>query len=117
MRLFEIAGTKFTDDLANLLQVMQGRANSQQTQSFVTWPAIEHLLMTYGHGGVSKEILDKVRDQVDPAGELIQDITDKGIVLKTAEPTPTAATDAEYSPKHKSVDRMASNAAKNSLRN
>lgn len=116
MRLFEIAGTKFTDDLANLLQVMQGRANSQQTQSLITWPAIEHLLMTYGHGGITKEILEKVKDQVDPAGELIQDITDKGIVLKTAEPTPSD-TDAEYNPKHKSVDRMASNAAKNSLRN
>lgn len=117
MRLFEIAGTKFTDDLANLLQVMQGRANSQQTQSLITWPALEHLLMTYGHGGITKEILEKVKDQVDPAGELIQDLTDKGIVLKTAEATPTPAADIGYSPKHKSVDRMASNAAKNSLRN
>lgn len=116
MRLFEIAGTKFTDDLANLLQVMQGRADSQQTQSLVTWPAIEHLLMTYGHGGVSKEILEKVRDQVDPSGQLIQDITDKGIVLKTAEASPEV-TDTEYTPNHKSVDRMASNAARNSLQN
>lgn len=117
MRLFEIAGTKFTDDLANLLQVMQGRANSQQTQSLITWPALDHLLMTYGHGGVNKEIMDKVKDQIDPSGELIQDITDKGIVLKTDEATPSAVTDAGYNPKHKSVDRMASNAARNSLRN
>lgn len=116
MRLFEIAGTKFTDDLANLLKVMQGRANSQLTQSLVTWPAIDHLLMTYGHGGISKEILEKVRDQVDPSGELIQDITDKGVVLKTEEASPTSVATG-YNPRHKSVDRMASNAARNSLRN
>jgi hypothetical protein len=37
MRLFEVAGNQFQDDLANVLKVMQGRANSKNTTSLIPW--------------------------------------------------------------------------------
>lgn len=116
MRLYEFAGTKFTDDLANLLKVMQGNANSKQARSTVTWPALNHLLMTYGHGEVNKDMLEKVKSQVDPGGLLIQDITDSGVVLKTEVATPEPATMPSSKPAPRSIDQMASRAAAQALK-
>lgn len=116
MRLFEIAGTKFTDDLANLLKVMQGRANSRQAQSLITWPALNHMLMTYGHGNVNQDMINKIKNQVDPNNLLIQDVTEQGIVLKTEVATPEPVTKPSTMPRPKSIDRMASRAAAQALK-
>lgn len=116
MRLFEIAGTRFTDDLANLLKVMQGRADSKQTTSVITWPALNHMLISYGHGEVTQDMLTKIKDQVDPGGALIQDITDNGIVLKTQISTPEEPADPAANASARSVDQMASRAASKELK-
>ena len=115
MRLNEIAGTRFQDDLANLLKVMQGRANSKKTQSMLTWPALNHMLLSYGHGEVDQEMLDKIKSQIDPSGAIIQDVNEKGVVLKTDENTPEEPTLAAGLPTARSVDQMASRAASKDL--
>lgn len=116
MRLFEIAGTKFTDDLANLLKVMQGRADSKQTTSVLAWPALNHMLLSYGHGEVNADMLTKIKDQVDPSGVLIQDINDKGVALKTQMSTPEEPTAPATQTSARSVDQMASRAASKELK-
>lgn len=83
MKLFEIAGTRFTDDLANILRVMQGRADNQNSSSVVAWPAINQLMRSLGYTDVSKDLILKIRSELDPSDELIQDIDDQGISLKT----------------------------------
>jgi hypothetical protein len=111
MRLFEVAGNQFQDDLANVLKVMQGRANTQQTQSTVPWPAINNMMKSQGYAEITQDMMTKVKDQVDPKGDLIQDITPQGIVLKTEVGTPEEPTASSAdSTAGKSVDQMAHNA-------
>lgn len=108
MRLFEIAGSDFQDDLVNLLTVMQGRADSKGTQSIIPWPAINNMLRMQGYGEIGQDMISKIQDQIDPNGDLIQDVNDKGIVLKTQVETPEEPTSIDM-PKAKSIDQMASN--------
>ena len=110
MRLFEVAGNQCQDDLANVLKVMQGRANSKQTQSVVPWPAINNMMSAQGYAEINQDMMTKVKDQVDPKGDLIQDITPQGIVLKTEVSTPEEPTaSSKDSTAGKSVDQMAHN--------
>ena len=116
MRLFEVAGNQFQDDLANVLKVMQGRANSKNTTSLIPWQAINNMLSAQGYANISYDILDKVKDKIDPNGELIQNYDEKGITLKTnvaspEEPKPIGGQSAP-----KSIDQMARNAAKDTLK-
>jgi len=115
MRLFELAGHQFQDDLANVLKVMQGRANDQHTTSVVSWPAINQMMKGQGWSDITQDMLIKIKDQIDPNQELIQNVTDQGIVLKTdvASPDTTAAMDM---PAGKSIDQMAHNAATKDLK-
>jgi hypothetical protein len=116
MRLFEVAGNKFQDDLANVLKVMQGRANSKNTTSLIPWQAINNMLASQGYANINHTMLDKIKDKIDPNDELIQNYDEKGITLKTnvaspEEPTPVGGQSAP-----KSVDQMARNAAKDTLK-
>jgi hypothetical protein len=117
MRLFEVAGSQFQDDLANVLKVMQGRADTKRTTSIVPWPAINNMLRSQGYGEITQDIMAKVKNQVDPKGELIQDVTPQGIVLKTQVSTPEEpAVSSKDSTAGKSIDQMASNAASAALK-
>ena len=111
MRLYEVAGLGFIDDLANLLKVMQGRSNTMRTQSDIAWPAINNLMRQQGYGDIDQDMLTKIRDQIDPSDSLIQDITNQGIVLKTADSEEEPAPE-EGGPSAKSVDQMAHNVVK-----
>ena len=111
MRLFEVAGNQFQDDLANVLKVMQGRADTKQTTSVVPWPAINNMMRSQGYAEITQDMMTKVKDQIDPNGDLIQDITPQGIVLKTQVGTPEEPTaSSKDSTAGKSVDQMAHNA-------
>jgi len=116
MRLFEVAGNQFQDDLAEILRVMQGRANSQQTQSVIPWSAINNMLSAHGYANINHQMLDKVKDKIDPKDELIQNYDDQGITLKTDVASPDDETPIGGKPQTKSVDQMASSAAKDSLK-
>lgn len=115
MRLYEVAGNQFQDDLANMLRNMQGRANDSRTTSVVSWPAINNLMLSFGYGNISKDMVDKIQSQVDPTGDLIQDISDQGIVLKTDISSPDTTQSPSTDAGTKSVDKMAHNAAKREL--
>lgn len=111
MRLFEVAHNRFQDDLRNVLKVLQGRADDKDTTSIVSWFALNNMLSPYGYGQVNADILNKIKDQVDKDGELIQDVDDqKGVVLKTKVSTPEEPKPVGGNADPKSVDQMAHNA-------
>jgi hypothetical protein len=116
MRLFEVAGNQFQDDLANVLKVMQGRANSKNTTSLIPWQAINNMLASQGYTNITHDMIDKIKDKIDPKGELIQNYDDKGITLKTNVASPEEPTPAGGQSAPKSIDQMARNAAKDTLK-
>ena len=117
MRLFEVAGNQFQDDLANVLKVMQGRADSKNTTSLIPWQAINNMLASQGYANISYDIMDKIKDRIDPNEELIQNYDEKGITLKTKVATPEEPeVSSKDSTAGKSIDQMASNAASASLK-
>lgn len=115
MRLFEVAGNQFQDDLVEILRVMQGRADSKGTTSIVPWPAINNMMSSKGYAEINSDMLDKIKDKIDPNGELIQNFDEKGIVLKTKVGTPEEPKPVGGMPEPKSVDQMARNAASKEL--
>lgn len=114
MRLFEVAGNQFQDDLATVLKVMQGQADNTQTTSIVRWSDINNRLP--GYGDINQDIMTKIKDKIDPDGALIQDIVPEGIVLKTVVATPEQPNSMDVPTGGKSVDAMASSAAQDSLK-
>lgn len=114
MKLFEVAGNQFQDDLANVLKVMQGQADSKQTTSLVTWADINNRLQ--GYGEITQDIMAKIKDKIDKDGALIQDIVPEGIVLKTKVENPEAPNAMDVPTGGKSVDSMAHSAAQDSLK-
>lgn len=109
MRLFEVAGNQFEDDLAEILRVMQGRANTKRTTSIIPWSAINNMMAAHGYANVNQDMMVKIKDKIDKDGELIQNINPQGIVLKTKVGAPDK--DAPIGkPEGKSVDQMAHNA-------
>lgn len=116
MRLYELAGHQFQDDIATLLRAMQGNADDNRTQSVILWPAINNMMRAQGYGDVGQDMMEKIQDQIDPNGELIQDITDKGIVLKTKISSPEQSqTDFDTPDGGKTIDQMAHNAVRKGL--
>ncbi len=113
MKLFEVAGNQFQDDLANVLKVMQGQADSKQTTSLVTWADINNRLQ--GYGEITQDIMAKIKDKIDKDGALIQNITPEGIVLKTKVASPEQDAQMDASKGAPSIDAMASAEAKRSL--
>jgi len=110
MRLFEVAGNRFEDDLAEILRVMQGRANMKRTTSTVPWSAVNNMMSAHGYANVNQDMMVKIKDKIDKSGELIQNITPQGIVLKTKVSTPEEPKPIGGDATPKSVDQMAHNA-------
>lgn len=116
MRLFEVAGNQFQDDLANVLRVMQGRANSKSTTSLVPWQAINNMLSAQGYASITHDMIDKIKDKIDPNDDLIQNYDEKGITLKTKVASPEEPKPVGGQSAPKSIDQMARNAAKDTLK-
>lgn len=70
-----------------------------------------------GNGGKnSKELLLQLKNQIDPEGRLIADVTDDAaIILSTETPNPTQAAGQQQAA-GPSVDRMASHNAKSAIK-
>ena len=115
MRLFEVAGNQFQDDLANVLKVMQGRANSERTTSIIPWSAINNMMRAQGYAEINLDMLDKIKDKIDPNGELIQNADENGVTLKTDVGAPEEPAPVGGMPEPKSVDQMAHNAVSKDL--
>ena len=107
MRLFEVAGNQFEDDLAEILRVLQGRANSKHTQSDIPWSAIDNMMRAHGYVNVNQAMIEKIKDKIDKTGDLIQNVDEKGITLKTDVASPDEEKPIGGVPDPKSVDQMA----------
>jgi hypothetical protein len=85
MRLFEVDLGSARDVLA----VLQGQANREHQSSTLPFPVVMKLLQPYGLGINTPDGLIALKNEVDPAGDVIQDIDNQGnITLKTHEQNP-----------------------------
>jgi hypothetical protein len=108
MRLFEVDLGSARDVLA----VLQGQADREGQSSTLPFQAVLKLLRPFHLGISTPDGLIALKNTVDPAGDVIQDILDDGsIVLKTKTPSQTANPAAEKGTAP-AVDAMASSNAK-----
>jgi hypothetical protein len=106
MRLFEVDLGSARDVLA----VLQGQANSAGQSSTIPFSAVIRLLAPYDLGISTPDGLIALKNAVDPAGDVIQDIDDQGnVILNTGEANPNQPQEPTGSP---AVDAMASSNAK-----
>lgn len=108
MRLFEVDMGSARDVLA----VLQGLANKDQQQSNLPFPVVQNIFRSFGYAlgdgdRDSVEILKKLKNEVDPEGNVISDITDNAeIVLNTNTPSDRAGGQIKRAT-GPSVDQMA----------
>ena len=109
MRLLEVDQGSARDVLA----VLQGLANKQGQSSELPFPVVMNMLRPFGLGISTPDGLISLKNEVDPTGDVIQDILDNGtVVLKTK--VPSDEKDAQVKKATgPSVDRMAASNAKN----
>ena len=113
MRLFEVAPGGFRD----VLSVLKGLADVDGRSSVIPFPVLKQNLepfgLALGRGDeYSRKTLVAFKNEYDPKGEIIKDITDKaGIVLNTDVPTDDQSP-AVQKPTGPSVDAMASSNSK-----
>jgi hypothetical protein len=112
MRLYEVADS-FVDDLETLLRNLVGRGDSKHSSQQLTYPALSNLLQNIGYSGINQDVLQKVYDDNPELQNLIANFDDQGITLGTkVQPDQPEKTQFDIPSGGKSVDRMASNAAK-----
>ena len=115
MRLFEIAD-KFTDDLETILRNHIGRSDVKRSSASLSYDALSSLMQHLGYGKIDFNSFKKIHDDTPSINSLVKDFNDKGIILgtKTLEKPTTSAIDVPLG--GKSVDQMASSAAKDYMR-
>jgi hypothetical protein len=103
MRLFEVDQGSARDVLA----VLQGLANKEGQASELPFPVVMNVLRPFGLGISTPDGLIALKNNVDPTGDIIQDILDNGtVVLNTT--VPSDAQDAQVKKSTgSSVDQMA----------
>ena len=80
MRLFEVDQGSARDVLA----VLQGQANREGQSSTLPFAVVMKLLRPFGLGISTPDGLIALKNAVDPAGDVIDSITDDGaVILKT----------------------------------
>jgi hypothetical protein len=106
MRLFEVDLGSARDVLA----VLQGQSNKEGQTSTLPFPVVMRLLAPYDLGINTPDGLIALKNAVDPAGDVIQDIDDQGnVILKTSAANPNQPQEPAGSP---AIDAMASSNAK-----
>ena len=109
MRLFEVDLGSARDVLA----VLQGQANRQGQASTLPFATVMKLIKPFGLGISTPDGLIALKNQVDPAGDVIADILDNGsVVLNTNQPNQNQDP-AQKQSAGPAVDAMASSNAKN----
>lgn len=110
MRLFEVDLGSARDVLA----VMQGLADKNQKASQLPFPVVMNVLRPFGLGISTPDALIALKNAVDPNGDVIKDIDDKGnITLNTQIQSPADQASAPGKATGPSVDTMASANSKN----
>ena len=106
MRLLEVDLGSARDVLA----VLQGQSNKEGQSSTLPFAAVMKLIQPFGLGISSPDGLIALKNAVDPAGDVIQDVDDQGnVILKTDASNPAQPQEPAGSP---AVDAMASSNAK-----
>jgi hypothetical protein len=108
MRLFEVDLGSARDVLA----VLQGQANRAGQSSTLPFAVVMKLIKPFGLGISTPDGLIALKNAVDPAGDVIDDVLDNGaIVLKTNQPNPNKD-QAQQTGGSPAIDAMASSNAK-----
>ena len=108
MRLFEVDLGSARDVLA----VLQGLANKEGQSSELPFPVVMNMLKPFGLGISSPDGLIALKNKVDPAGDVIQDVLDNGTVILNTKVPSDEKDAAVKKPTGPSVDKMASANAK-----
>lgn len=109
MRLFEVDSGSARDVLA----VLQGLANKEGQSSELPFPVVMNILRPFGLGISTPDGLIALKNAVDPAGDVIDSITNNGtVILTTNQPSDQEPVQVKKST-GSSVDQMASKNSKN----
>lgn len=103
MRLFEVDLGSARDVLA----VLQGLARRRGQESKLPFPTVMNILRPFALGINTPDGLIALKNSIDPAGDVIQDVLDDGTVVLNTGQTPP-----EEEPTGQSIDSMASQGAK-----
>jgi hypothetical protein len=109
MRLFEVDQGSARDVLA----VLQGLANKEGQPSELPFSVVMNILRPFALGISTPDGLIALKNDVDPAGDVIQDISDNGaITLKTKTPGKPKQSQVKQAT-GPSVEKLASSNSKN----
>lgn len=112
MRLFEIASPQ---DARTVLDVVRGLANKNQIPSEIPFAAFKNYINGDEIGIGTPDALVAFKNEIDPTGDIIQDVLDNGtVILNTKVKSTTQDQTAAASPTP-SIDKMASSAAKQAI--
>ena len=111
MRLFEVDQGSTREVLA----VLQGLANKpgSNQSSKLPWPVVQKIMQPFALGISTPDALIALKNQIDPEGDVIQDIEDDGtLVLNTNVKDPNDQQTAQSKSAGPSVDQMAKSNSK-----
>ena len=107
MRLFEVDLGSARDVLA----VLQGLADQEGQSSELPFPVVMNVLRPFALGINTPDGLIALKNEVDPAGDVIKDILDDGTVILNTKKTSQAVQEPVKSATGSSVDQMAKSGA------
>lgn len=108
MRLFEVDQGSARDVLA----VLQGLANKAGQSSELPFPVVMNVLKPFALGISTPDALIALKNQVDPAGDVISDILDNGTVVLKTNKESNAQDRPMNQPTGSSIDKMAKSGSK-----
>jgi len=117
MRLFEVD----QGSAREVLSVLQGLANKDGQTSEIPFKAVLNILRPFALGIATPDGLIALKNNIDPEGDVIQDIKDDGtIILKTNTEDPNAKPQDTAAPRAggggPSIDSMAAHNAKSAIK-
>jgi hypothetical protein len=108
MRLFEVDLGSARDVLA----VLQGLADQEGQSSELPFPVVMNVLRPFALGINTPDGLIALKNEVDPAGDVIKDILDDGTVILNTKQASQVTQEPVKSATGTSVDQMAKSASK-----
>lgn len=112
MRLFEIASPQ---DARTVLDVIKGLSNKSQIPSEIPFAAFKNYIRGDEIGIGTPDALVAFKNEVDPTGDVIQDILDNGTVVLNTKVKGASQDQTPTSGGAPTVDKMASSAAKQAI--
>lgn len=108
MRLFEVDLGSARDVLA----VFQGLANKEEQSSELPFPVVMNILRPFALGISTPDGLIALKNEVDPAGDVIKDILDNGTVVLKTDKESNMQDQPMSQPTGSTVDKMAKSGSK-----